>query len=328
MSQVAPKSLRIEPVDVADAAQLVAWNDVLRVGYGAGRTAAWWRSAEATVSQFQSPKPGRGSVALWAWADERPVGAAEAHVDPGDPAEVGIAVIPGRRREGVGHALALAIRQALADRTETVRSETYSQEGAAFAVAHGLSIGNREARQLLGLPVSALRLVELDRVIDGVAIRSWCGSCPEELVADWARLVGGMAADVPMGELTRSSREPDVALVRQNEHRMQAGGYLLVRSAASVDGRLVGYTELFVPTREPHVLLQDDTFVSHNHRRRGIGRALKLANLRALTALPEARTARWVQTYTAVDNTPMLSLNTELGFQEVDVMTLLEGRLD
>jgi GNAT superfamily N-acetyltransferase len=320
-------TFRIEPVDVADAAQLVAWNDVLRVGYGDGRTAAWWRSAESTVSQFQSPKPGRDSVALWAWADGRPVGAAEAHVDPGGPAEVGIAVIPGRRRNGIGRALALAVRQALAGLAETVRSEAYDPDGVRFAVAHGLSIGNREARQLLDLPAFAHRLVEPAPVIDGVEIRSWCGSCPEELVEDWARLVGGMAADVPIGELTRSSAVPDVALVRQNEQRMEAAGYLLVRSTASVAGRLVGYTELFVPTRESLLLLQDDTFVSHDHRRRGIGRALKLANLRTLTALPEARTARWVQTYTAVDNTPMLSLNTDLGFQAVDVITILEGRL-
>jgi mycothiol synthase len=327
VSQVAPKPFRIEAVDVADAAQLVAWNDVLRVGYGAGRSAAWWRSPEATVSQFQTPKPGRGSVALWAWAGEHPVGAAEAHVDPGEPAEVGIAVIPGRRREGIGRALAFAVRQVLAEMAETVRSESYCLEGVRFAVAHGLSIGNRESRQLLGLPVSAQRLEELARVIEGVEIRSWCGSCPEELVEDWARLVGGMATDVPMGELTRSSTVPDVALVRQNEQRMQAAGYLLVRSAASVNGRLVGYTEVFVPTREPHVLLQDDTFVSHDHRRRGIGRALKLANLRTLAALPQASTADWVQTYTAVDNTPMLALNAELGFQEADVMTVLHGRL-
>jgi GNAT superfamily N-acetyltransferase len=75
------------------------------------------------------------------------------------------------------------------------------------------------------------------------------------------------------------------------------------------------------------VLLHDDTVVSHDHRRRGIGRALKIASLRPVTAVPAARTARWVQTYTELENTPMLSLNTELGFQEAEVMTVLLGRL-
>jgi GNAT superfamily N-acetyltransferase len=327
VSQVEAPTFRIEPVDVSDAARLVAWNDVLRRGYGAGRAAAWWRSAEATVSQFQSPKPERHSVALWALASGRPVGAAEAHLDPGEPAEAGIAVIPDRRRQGIGHALAAAVRQALAGQTESIRGETYHPDGIRFAVAHGLSIGNRESRQLLGLPVPARRLAELTQALDGVEIRSWCGSCPEELVDGWARLVGGMVTDVPMGELTRSSTAPNVALVRQNEQRMQAAGYLLVRSTANVDSHLVGYTELFVPTQEPHVLVQDDTFVTHAYRRRGIGRALKLANLRTLMALSEAKTARWVQTYTAVDNTAMLALNTELGFEEADIMTVLEGPL-
>ncbi|WP_206516708.1 hypothetical protein [Brachybacterium saurashtrense] len=41
----------------------------------------------------------------------------------------------------------------------------------------------------------------------------------------------------------------------------------------------------------------------------------------------EAARARWIQTYTALDNAPMLALNRALGFREADVLSILEGEL-
>ncbi|MFT3871799.1 MAG: hypothetical protein QM714_03995 [Nocardioides sp.] len=305
---------------------MIAWNEVLRVGYNASREAAWWRSPEATVAQFQSPKPGRTSVALWAIADDLPVGAAEAHVDPDEPAEVEISVIQDRRREGIGRALAGAVREALAGAAGVVQAETYCIEGVEFARAHGMAVGNQEWRQLLDLPVPPQRLVELGQPSVGVEIRSWCGPCPDELVDDWATLVTRMDADVPMGELTRTSAATNVATVRQNEQRTRDHGNLLVRSLAQVDGKSVGYTEMFASLHGSQVVSQDDTFVDRGYRCRGIGRAMKVANLSNLMSIPEAQSARWVQTYTAVANTPMLALNKALGFRVADMMTVLEGR--
>ncbi|QGN34614.1 GNAT family N-acetyltransferase [Microlunatus sp. Gsoil 973] len=319
--------MRIEQVDLTDQSQLVKWNEVLRIGYTTGRDAAWWRSAEATVSQFRSPKPGRVSVALLASRDGRPVGAAEAHVDPGEVAEVELSVLPDRRRELVGVALAGAVRTSLAGRAARVRAETYSDAGIAFAEHLGLEVGNRESRQLLDLPVSAQRLAQLDRPSPDVEVTAWTGHCPEELVDDWARLTRQMDADVPMGELTRSTRVTDVAAVRENEDRMRAQGYVLVNSLARIGGRAVGYTEMLVSGHDPDIVNQDDTLVDRAHRGRGIGRALKLANLRQLQKVPEARDSRWVQTYTATDNAPMLALNRAVGFREADIMTALEGPL-
>jgi GNAT superfamily N-acetyltransferase len=129
-----------------------------------------------------------------------------------------------------------------------------------------------------------------------------------------------------MGELTRSTRVTDVAAVRENEERMRAQGYVLV-SLARIGGRAVGYTEMLVSSHDPDIVNQDDTLVDRAHRGRGIGRALKLANLRQLQEVPEAANSRWVQTYTATDNTPMLALNRAVGFRETDIMTALEGPL-
>lgn len=62
-------------------------------------------------------------------------------------------------------------------------------------------------------------------------------------------------------------------------------------------------------------------------RGRGIGRALKLANLENLAAVPEYAAARWIQTCTALDNAPMLALNRALGLREAEVLTVLEAPL-
>lgn len=319
------QGIRIVPIDLSDVAQLIAWNDVLRTGYNQGREAAWWRSPEATVAQFQLPKPGRTSAGVWALDGERPVGAAEAHVDPGDPADVEVAVVPERRREGIGRALAAAVTLALTDVAEVVRAETYCPEGVAFGQALGLTVRNQESRQLLDLPVSRERLGALGRVDAGVQVSSWSGPCPEEVVEDWAGLVTQMKGEVPLGDLSRSPSVSEVAHIRQNEQRMQAAGYVLVRSLARVDGRSVGYTEMFVSIHASPVVAQDDTFVDRGYRRRGVASALKVANLCLLQELPEAQVARWVQTYSAVSNEPMLALNRAFGFREVDTMTALEG---
>jgi len=319
--------VRIKAVDVADADRLVQWNGVLRDGYNAGREAAWWRSPEATVSQFQVPRPGRFSVALLATRGAAPVGAAEAHVDPCDPAVVEISVLPTARRQRIGRRLAEEVAKALAGRADLVQVETYSDAGVAFAERHGLAVGNQEVRQLLDLPASRAALDGLARPAGDVTVHSWVGPCPEDVVVDWASLNAQMDADVPVGDLTRTAHRSGVDAVRRSEERLQARGYVLVRSLARVGGRSVGYTEILVSRHDPEIVVQDDTLVCRAHRGRGVGRALKLANLGQLTDLPEAADARWVQTYTAADNAPMLALNHAIGFRDADLMTVLEGPL-
>lgn len=109
---------------------------------------------------------------------------------------------------------------------------------------------------------------------------------------------------------------------------MQAQGYVLVNCLARLDGRSIGYSEILVSRHDPTIVNQEDTLVDRAHRGRGVGRALKLANLAQLMRLPEARSSRWVQTYTATSNDPMLALNQALGFREADLMTALEGPLN
>ncbi|MDN5899904.1 MAG: GNAT family N-acetyltransferase [Brachybacterium sp.] len=332
MSEAQHSPVQIVPVDPTDREALLAWNAVLGEGFNAGREAAWWASDETTLAQFGDPKPERLSVLLVASLDGEMVGAAGAEVDPGDPAEVEISVLPTHRRQGIGAALAAALRETLADHAEVVQAESYSEAGVAFALAQGMRLGNQEHRLLLDLPVGRAALPggdssDADRTAPGIEVRTWRGACPQELIQDWARLSTQMETDVPMGDLTRPASRSDVTELRRGEQRMDAQGWTLVRGLAYDAGTAVGYTEIFVNRHDPEILTQDDTLVDRAHRGRGIGRALKLANLENLAGVPEAGSARWIQTYTALDNTPMLVLNRSLGFRQADVLSILEGEL-
>ena len=320
-------TVEITPVDPADREALLAWNALLRDGFNAGREAAWWASEESTLARYGDPKPGRTSVLLLARLDGAPVGAAGAEVDPGDPAEVEISVLPAHRGRGVGRELAAAVREALAGHAAVVQAETYSEAGVAFALDQGMRLGNQEHRLLLPLPLDLEALRGARKPFAGVEIRTWHGACPEELVEDWARLTTQMDADVPMGDLTRPASRGEIEDLRRNEQRMDDQGWTLVRGLALLEGTAVGYTEIFVNRHDPEILTQDDTLVDRAHRGRGVGRALKLANLENLRRVPEAAQARWIQTYTALDNAPMLALNRALGFREADVLSILEGTL-
>ena len=321
-------AVQITPVDPADREALLAWNALLRDGFNAGREAAWWASEESVLARYGDPRPGRTSVLLVAHLEGTPVGAAGAEADPGDPAEVEISVLPEHRRRGVGRALAAAVREALAGHAEIVQAETYSDAGVAFALAQGLRLGNQEHRMLRDLPLDPAAAHPAPSAAGpGITVRTWRGACPEELLEDWARLNTQMEADVPMGDLTRPAPRSDVEALRRTERRMDAQGWTLVRALAYDAGLAVGYTEILVSRHDPEIITQDDTLVDRAHRGRGIGRALKLANLENLAGVPELARARWIQTYTALDNAPMLALNRSLGFRETDVLSILEGEL-
>lgn len=324
-------TVRITDVDPTRQDHLLAWNALLGEGFNAGREAAWWASDETTLARYGDPKPGRTSVLLVATRGDLPVGAAGADVDPGEAADVEISVLPAHRRQGVGTALAAAVRERLRGAAEIVQAETYSKAGIAFATALGMQAGHQEHRLLLDLPVDleALR-AQHARLGQGpsapdIQVRSWTGACPEDVIEEWARLTTQMEEDVPLGDLTRPAARSDVASVRRSDQRMADQGWILVRSLARLDGVGVGFTEMFVSRHDPEIIAQDDTLVDRGHRGHGVGRALKLANLENLGGVEEAHEARWIQTYTAPDNTAMLTLNRAFGFRDADQLTILEG---
>lgn len=162
-------SVQITSVDPLDIEPLLRWNAILRDGYAAGRQKVWSRSDDAAQLQFQNPHPTRTSVLLFAEIDGTPVGAAEAHVHPGEPADVEIAVLDGFRRRGVARSLLEVVRAELRGNATMMRTETYSDAGVSFASSEGLRVGIRESRQVVDL-----RRLRTPRRFDGT--RSGCPS--------------------------------------------------------------------------------------------------------------------------------------------------------
>ncbi|WP_413336292.1 N-acetyltransferase family protein [Brevibacterium sp. GP-SGM9] len=338
--------IEITRIDPDDAAGLRDWDALMRDAYTAERTAAWWRSPAALLAQFAHPRTDKQDIALVAHLGGEAVGGAELALITDAPAEVELGVSPTHRRQGVATALAEAVEALLREaqpggrRVEVVQTETYCPTGIAFAQSRGMRIGIEEHRLLLDLP--DYLTADADRYKDSgaatsvpvvaadpdFAVTSWTGACPEEVLEDWAMLRVQMDEDVPVGDLTRSTRHADTAAIRSHEERMDEHGWILVSSLAHVEDRAVGYTEIMVSRDQPDIVIQEDTLVDRAHRGRGIGRALKVANMRQLQDVPEAAAGKWIQTYTATGNAPMLALNRDLGFRTVDTMTALEGRFD
>lgn len=332
---------RIEPDDVDG---LTRWHGLMRQAYTADRTAPWWQSLESTLTQFAHPRSDKVDIALLAHLGEEAIGGAEINIVTDAPADVEIGVVPDCRRRGHGTSIAGVVEELLRGRTELVQTETYCPEGVAFAQAQSLRIGNQEHRLLLDLPAylnddanryknpdSKSRLTTAPD--PSLSITSWIGGCPDEAVEDWARLREQMDEDVPVGELTRTLKHAGASAIRTHEERMAEQGWILVSSIAHIDDDSsgpapVGYTEIMVSRHEPDIVIQEDTFVEGAYRGRGIGRGLKVANMRQLHEIPEVAQADWIQTYTATGNGPMHALNRDLGFFPADSMTALEGRFD
>ena len=333
--------IRITRVDPTDETALLEWNDLMRLGYTESRTGVWWRSAETTLTQFARPRADRRDIPLIACLGETVIGGAEINLSTEAANNIELTVLPAHRRRRFGTSLAEAVEDLIrAEATSPlVQTETYTRAGTAFAESRGMTVGIEEHRLLLDLP-SYLQ-ADADRYKDSGAsttvpvirddpdfsITSWIGPCDEENLDSWARLRAQMDEDVPAGDLTRVAKHADAKAIRCHEQRMAEQGWVLVSSMAHVEDLAIGYTEIMVCAHDPEIVIQEDTLVDRAHRGRGIGRALKVANLRQLPAVPATASAKWVQTHTATDNEPMLALNHDLGFVVADTMTALECRL-
>ena len=76
---------------------------------------------------------------------------------------------------------------------------------------------------------------------------------------------------------------------------------------------LVAFTEIQIPRDSPTFAYHQDTLVLREHRGRGLGRLLKLANVVALRgAFPAVRTVR---TWNAVENAHMIAVNEAMGYE-------------
>jgi RimJ/RimL family protein N-acetyltransferase len=146
---------------------------------------------------------------------------------------------------------------------------------------------------------------------------TWVDRAPEGLVEGVANLVGRMSTDTPRGELSLEPEAWDASRWREKEDDASRSGRRRV-AAGAVDhsGQLVAFTDIGAWAHESAVAEQWNTIVDPDHRGHRLGLATKIANLQNLRR--EIPGALRLETWNALENSRMITINELLGFQIVE----------
>jgi GNAT superfamily N-acetyltransferase len=231
---------------------------------------------------------------------------------------------PGRRRVGVGRALAAhsAEQARVAGRTKLAADVRDGSAGAAFAASLGAVPGMPEVnRQLIVDADLATRLVRLREFAEtrtaGYSLVSWTGRTPEKYISAAIALRNAMA-DGPR-DAGDEATVWDAERIRQTDNVNAATSIRFQTVAARHDatGEIAAWTELCVDPDAPEWGYQLTTVVLPEHRGHRLGLLVKIENLELL-----GRTAphvRRVTTGNASSNEHMIAINEQLGFQATSV---------
>ena len=147
---------------------------------------------------------------------------------------------------------------------------------------------------------------------------TWGDRCPDEHAAGYCEMKTQMSNDVPVGEIDYQPIVYDEARLRTEEQRASRSYHLVVAAARRTsDGAFGGYTVLYLPHDEAHVL-QDDTLVMPEHRGHRLGTILKLATLDVVRRDHPERVA--IHTWTDPENHAMYRTNLGFGYTPAERM--------
>lgn len=242
-------------------------------------------------------------------------------------AEVDLGVHPAHQQRGHGRRLLehLVARCAELGRYQLIAGVDEpvgggETRGSRFATKAGArrSLGAvRRTLDLTTLDLDRLGVLraEAEQAAAGYQLVGWTGPCPEELVDDYAALVGRMSTDAPLGDLGIEPEHWDAARIREREEVMARQGRVEVATAARLgtDGPLVAYTDIVTTVHDPENAFQWDTLVRREDRGHRLGMLVKAANVERLIA--STPRARRVHTWNADINSYMVAINEALGFQ-------------
>lgn len=149
-------------------------------------------------------------------------------------------------------------------------------------------------------------------------LHQWTGSTPERWLDDIATLVTRMSTDAPDAGLETPEDVWTAERVTTEDTRRAIEDprrYVTTAVEHRPTGRLVGFTEFSVPPQAHRAAMQYATLVLREHRGRGLGMLVKLANP---AYLPDASPGHpGAVTFNAEENRHMLDVNEALGFTPI-----------
>lgn len=329
--------MQIVALDAGDAAAVQEWYDLhvaVRRADLPDYPAMSWRNLVAPLTHWW---PGH-RFEHWVARDAagRLVGASEVSLpllDNTDNAFVEVAVHPDFRRRGYGRELFdhVVARSRAAERVRVIWNScepvpdgpARSAAPTAFATSLGAHRGNEETHWRLDMSIVdddaiAGQLAAAWRRAAGYSLVQWGDTAPDDILDDLAVLDGRLLADAPTGDIDVEAENVDADRVRANEQARLARGQRQYNTATRHDatGEIVALTTLLFRDGDPHCASQDITIVLPDHRGHRLGTVVKLENLAyARAAEPEMRQ---VDTWNAITNSYMVSINEAMGFRGVD----------
>jgi mycothiol synthase len=197
-------------------------------------------------------------------------------------------------------------------------------EGEAWARSLGFARVTELARQTLSIREADPAAWQV-RPPEGFRTTRRTAAAPQEVVADYARARNAMR-DAPASSLAI----PDWTVERIRRYEADAverGSVLHTAVVVHEDsGAVVALTETEIHRDHVDLVLQQDTVVLPEFRGRGLGRVVKAAMMRGLTA--EHPGATHVITNTAASNRYMIRVNEQLGYATDHVLVDLGIGLD
>jgi GNAT superfamily N-acetyltransferase len=337
--------VRIEQVDPRDADAFAAWfgvGDAVDRDLRPGESQVSLGERRAFALAALEPAHDLTVVSLVARERDRAVGVAELELPRHDNlhlAEARVAVLPDARRRGVGSALLAEVERVAGQHGRTSVLVAADEPpallgrspGRAFAERHGYFQAQVEVRRDLPLPVDAHRAARLAAECaehaQGYAVRTWRDRYPDDLVDAMAVLKQAMSTDAPVGDVDWQEEKWDAARLRQRELVVAAQGRTFFAAGAVHEGsgRLVAFTEVGIALDQPERAYQWETLVLAEHRGHRLGTLVKLACLRAIADASPA--TRYVSTWNAEENAPMIRVNDALGARANGALSLWQRRL-
>jgi GNAT superfamily N-acetyltransferase len=317
----------------------------LDLGDRAALAAAYAVECEATRQARPGWEPLGESARIAAWQSDRAwihrlVGAFEAGSligfasratadDTPGTAWVNVAVSPPRQGRGIGTQLVRGIEEPELGRVDRFVASAYRPTSGEIDALVG-----KFAQPLGYAPATSETVVELDLVRAdipaqvtpaGYTVSTYVDGVPVALRGEVGVLKGLVDAEAPHGALGWEPTPVSPEEYQAEIDLWKKQGRTAIESIAVDDkGAVAGWTCLVVAADPARPAQVEGTLVRAEHRGRGLGRAVKVACLRA--AREHGRAGR-VRTSSDDQNVWMRAINEELGFVPVEREILLQKRL-